>query len=349
MNYNFTTKSVDFLDTTIWVDEEGFIQTTLYTKPCRVVQYLLPSSSHPSHITKNIPYSLGYRLRRIESTEDRFKSNLEKLRQDLLQRGYADTIIKQAFNRVVQLDRAKTLEKVYKETEHRVTLVIPFDKRLPNISSILHHRLRCLVDRDPLAKTYMSKPPRVTYTKTCSVRDLLVRSKVPPTTARSARRQVNMGFKKCGKRSDCSVCQHSVNSSTHTCTSTGEIFIITSSATCTTPRVIYCITCVKNTGQCVQLGGPQYIGCTDRMLKTRFSEHVGSVTQPCQENTSKSVGVHFRSAGHHHSDMRVLPIEKVRSKDRFVLEAREAYWIKKYKTVKAKAVDVIEHGMNMKA
>ena len=42
-------------------------------------------------------------------------------------------------------------------------------------------------------------------------------------------------------------------------------------------------------------------------------------------------------------------IEKVRSKDRFVLEAREAYWIKKYRVVKAKAVDVLEHGMNMKA
>ena len=72
------------------------------------------------------------------------------------------------------------------------------------------------------------------------------------------------------------------------------------------------------------------------------------MTQPSQENTSKSVGVHFRSAGHHHSDMRVLPIEKVRSKDRFVLEAREAYWIKKYRVVKDKAVDALEHGMNMK-
>ena len=45
--------------------------------------------------------------------------------------------------------------------------------------------------------------------------------------------------------------------------------------------------------------------------------------------------------------MRVLPIEKVRSKDRFVLEAREAYWIKQYKAVKLQSVDVIEHGMNM--
>ena len=77
-NYNFETKAVDFLDTTIWVDQEGYIQTTLYTKPSRVVQYLLPSSSHPSHITKNIPYSLAYRLRRIESIEANFQANGKK-------------------------------------------------------------------------------------------------------------------------------------------------------------------------------------------------------------------------------------------------------------------------------
>ena len=38
VNYDFQTKKVDFLDTTIWVDNGGFIQTTLYTKPGRVVQ-----------------------------------------------------------------------------------------------------------------------------------------------------------------------------------------------------------------------------------------------------------------------------------------------------------------------
>ena len=70
--------------------------------------------------------------------------------------------------------------------------------------------------------------------------------------------------------------------------------------------------------------------------------------QPGQSNTSKSVGVHFRSAGHSHSDMRVLPIEKVRSSDPFVLEARERYWIQKYQSVKDQAVDVVEHGMNIK-
>ena len=83
-NYNFETRKVDFLDTTLWVDDEGFIQSTLYSKPSRVVQYLMPSSSHPSHITKNIPYSLAYRLLRIECTPAFFEKNLLQLEKELL-------------------------------------------------------------------------------------------------------------------------------------------------------------------------------------------------------------------------------------------------------------------------
>ena len=133
VNFDFETKKVDFLDTTLWVDSEGYIQSTLFTKPDRVVQYLLPSSSHPSHITRNIPYSLAYRLRRIESTETLFESNLVKLEQELLQRGYSKTSVRTAFAKVKTLTRDSTLEKVVKQADGRVTLVIPFDKRLPNI------------------------------------------------------------------------------------------------------------------------------------------------------------------------------------------------------------------------
>ena len=81
------------------------------------------------------------------------------------------------------------------------------------------------------------------------------------------------------------------------------------------------------------MAGQQYVGCTARMLKTRFSEHVGSATQPSQALTTKPVGQHFRLPGHSHCDMRVTPVEKVRSSDQFVLEARESYWIKKYGAV----------------
>ena len=90
------------------------------------------------------------------------------------------------------------------------------------------------------------------------------------------------------------------------------------------------------------------MGCTGRTLRTRFSEHVGTATQQCHINTNKPVGAHFRLPGHSQADMRVVPIEKVRSSDKMILEARESFWIQKYKAVKQFQVDHIEHGLNLK-
>ena len=40
--------------------------------------------------------------------------------------------------------------------------------------------------------------------------------------------------------------------------------------------------------------------------------------------------------------------KKAASKDSFVVEARESFWIRKYDCVKRKSVKDIEHGLNMK-
>ena len=115
-----------------------------------------------------------------------------------------------------------------------------------------------------------------------------------------------------------------------------------------TTGVVYSVTCNKQSGECGKVGGLQYVGNTTRPGKVRFGEHLGSVTQPCQESTTKPVGVHFRSPGHTHANMVFLPVEKIRSKDKFVMEARESYWIDKYKSVKVTDSETIEHGLNLK-
>ena len=89
------------------------------------------------------------------------------------------------------------------------------------------------------------------------------------------------------------------------------------------------------------------MGYTSRPGKVRFSEHLGSATQQCQQDTQKPVGVHFRMAGHSHSDMVYLPIERVHTRDKFVFEARESFWIKQYNSVKIKAVNQIEARLNL--
>ena len=92
-NYDVTKKSVPFLDMQVSIDSEGYIKTDLFTKETAKCTYLLPSSCHPAHITKNIPYSLGYRLLRICSDKNDFVKRLGELKTDLMSRNYHCKII----------------------------------------------------------------------------------------------------------------------------------------------------------------------------------------------------------------------------------------------------------------
>ena len=79
--HDSNTNSCNFLDLTIKI-EGGKIITDLYRKETSKPSSLLPSSSHPNHITANIAYSLAFRLLRICSSEDLFEERLKELRND---------------------------------------------------------------------------------------------------------------------------------------------------------------------------------------------------------------------------------------------------------------------------
>ena len=84
MEYDQDTRSVNYLDIPITINDQGYIETDLYTKPNLKNQLLLPYSAHPPFITKNIVYSLAVRLVRIVSDpaqrEVRFKQLADRLR-----------------------------------------------------------------------------------------------------------------------------------------------------------------------------------------------------------------------------------------------------------------------------
>ena len=242
-HFNFKTKTVNFLDMTIFIDDHGFIQTTLFTKPGKLCQYLLPTSCHPGHITKNIPYSLAYRLLRIESVKENLTKNLTILKMDLLSRNYSLRSIQEAFEKVNQLDRINTLSKKCQQVSNRITLVIPFHKSLPKISSILQKHWRILTDKCQLAKNFMPEPPMVCYTRDRNLRDILVRAKLPPPTRSLPRRLVRNGFVKCNKRGDCNLCIHSFNYTSVKCFNSDmyEEISLKTSISCMDKIVIYCI------------------------------------------------------------------------------------------------------------
>ena len=67
----------------------GIIETDIFTKPTDKHQHLILSSSgHPHYPKKAIPFSLALRLRRICSTDAKFKHLINELKTYLLARGY---------------------------------------------------------------------------------------------------------------------------------------------------------------------------------------------------------------------------------------------------------------------
>ena len=174
----------------------------------------------------------------------------------------------------------------------------------------------------------------LSFTRTKNLRDILIRAQLPPPSHRQSSRNKTEGFKKCN----------------YTCPVTNKTVNISTPITCT-DKGVYLAFCRKDNGQCSQVA-PTYVGeCGEgenSSFTHRFSAHLGSATQPCQADTVKPVGRHFRLPGHEpHSDLVMIPIEKIGDKEPFLRKAREAYYIKLFSTQKKVSVFEIEHGLNI--
>ena len=74
---------------------------------------------------------------------------------------------------------------------------------------------------------------------------------------------------------------------------------------------------------------------TSRTFRERMGEHRD---YPKRDQLTEPSGEHFNKRGHSVSDLKGQVLEKVRSKDPFVLRARESMLIKKF--------DTFRHGLN---
>lgn len=325
---NLRPRSVDFLDTTVWIDELGKFQTDLFVKDTDKVTYLLPSSAHPGHITKNIPYSLGYRLKRICSSDYNFKIRREELKVNLKSRGYTDKVLENALTRVDLISRNEALKKVErKKNTNRIVFATTYDPRLPSITAIVKKHYN-MCKNDPDFENSFPETPIVGYRRSKNIGEYLTRAKLYPINSLELRRRA--GFQKCSRmgQAGCLMCHYSVNTSQHKSAYDGKLYNIQSRIKCTDTFLIYSIQCRK----CPSI---EYVGQTTQTASTRFYNHRSDVTT---KKLAKPVANHFNLPGHKLSDLVFLPFEKLRVKDKTMLDVRERYWISKKGTHK--------HGLN---
>ena len=239
--YNVSTKSVPFLDMVVSVDDNGMIQTDLYQKSTSVIQYLLPTSCHPAHVCRNIPFSLGYRLLRLCSKPEDLGIRLDQLKEALLSRGYNPKVISGAFTKVKAITRKDALKKVEKTQRSRmVPLVITYHPTLPSIAQIVRKHWSVMIQDDFRLEKCFPAPPVVAYRRSKNLKDLLIRAKLP-IGKRSGRKKG--GFTKCG--GFCNVCTFNESTSSHKNSKTGEVWKINTELSCKSQDVVYKIRCGK--------------------------------------------------------------------------------------------------------
>jgi hypothetical protein len=104
LTHEVSKTKISSLDATTTV-KEGNMTTDLYSKPTDKHQYLSPSSCHPKHCFKSIPFSQAIRVKRIRSTVETTKQRLGDLRHHLKKRGYNDKVIESGFSKASEINR----------------------------------------------------------------------------------------------------------------------------------------------------------------------------------------------------------------------------------------------------
>ena len=340
--HNRDDNSCNFLDLNIKI-ENGKICTDLYRKETDKPTALLPSSSHPGHITANIVYSMGFRLLRICSSEEIFLQRLEELKHDfLIPRKYKPSLIDKEFMKVrkipgenFKVQRREALKKVERisGTKNRVVAPLDYNPLLPPASGVFkkHHK-SLLLSAPHLAEIFPS-PPMPAYRQPRNIRSILCRSKLFPVNRSNRLKRATHrdapGWNKCGKQ--CKVCPYTLDKTQAvTGTASGYVHEITQAVTCDTSNCVYYWKCIK--ANCQDFPNCEYIGMTTRKFKDRLAEHRD---YPKRNVITEPSGFHFNQPGHTVAHLKGLVLEKVRNQDPFVLKAREHLLIQKFNTFRA--------------
>ena len=305
-----TSCSIPFLDTLCSI-KNGKIITDLYRKPTDRNMYLLTSSCHPAHVTTNIPFSLALRIIRICSEPESRDQRLSELKQLLLDRGYKAKIVDAAISKAKQIPRNEALKKVVKnKTSDRPVFVATFDRRWPSFSNIVNKHWRALTTNPHMA-TIFPKPPLIAYKRPQTIKDKLIRARVPSPPSRPKR--VLNGMIKCNK--PCSICPFIKVQKAVKSTSNSKVVDLHKHHTCEDKNICYILECKK----CRM----QYIGETDRTLKDGYLEHRGYIRREKLE----------KSTGHDISDMSISVLERIYSTDPLYRKIRESYYIEQFESL----------------
>ena len=201
---------------------------------------------------------------------------------------------------------------------------------MPKAGEVLNKHYRAMIRKNEELKEAFPSNPLVGLRQPKNLRRILCSSRLHPVGRNSnlKRRTHNdsPGWKRC--RKPCPICPYTLNDCTEVVSQvTGYSHSIDTPVTCSTENCVYYWKCTKE--NCPDFPQCEYIGMTKRTFQKRLSEHRD---YPKRDVFTEPSGEHFSKRGHSVANLKGQVLEKVKSKDPFVLKARESFLIKKFDT-----------------
>ena len=306
------------LDPTLYL-VDGFIRTDVYSKPTDSHLYLPPSSCHPKHVFKAIPFGVATRLKRNCSEETFFTKRTAEYKGYLVNQGYPPKLVNDQFSKASAISRNDLLKTRLKETKKLFPFVTTFNPTLPNVGSIIKKHWSILQSNPKLKELFPRGSIIPSFRRSKNLKELLAPSRFRSTAVGQPIHQTNGSFK-CN-RSRCDLCQNFfVQSKSFLSLQTGKKYTINSRISCDSKNVIYLASCKK-----CRL---QYVGSTTTDFRIRFRNHKSAMLT---NKTTCEVAVHFNKTSHVLTDFSFQCIDQVQALNNpnnidKLLITKEAYW-----------------------
>ena len=181
-DYTFSHKTVNFLDTTIYLNNDNKLESDLYIKPTDRTLLLHHNSFHPHSCKKGIIFSQALRYRRIITDDQLLQQRLNNLLVILINRGYTHKTITEAFQ---QATKHTHIELLYKDkTPNNIKspiFVVTYNDNTTYIGQILCKHWH-LIEKDPTLSILWPEAPVVAYQRNKNLKDSLVCAKLTTNT-----------------------------------------------------------------------------------------------------------------------------------------------------------------------
>ena len=325
----FSTSCVNFLDTTVTINHDHSIKTSLYQKPTDRHNFVHQKSYHPFSTKKALPYSQALRIRRICSTAEDERTAIKDLKDQFKARGYKESLLEEAIERANSKDRKELLRPRSKQSvKAPLTLVTTFNKTLPNLKNVLAKNWDLLSINKDIAKKF-TKEPLIAYRRNPNLQQLLGGNKIEKN--RVVKRKRN----KVGKCTPCKsnlaykCCRQIKSTSTFRNRITGKEYRIFHQVNCRDRNIIYLLECIK-------CNEKAYVGKSEPPANLRINGH----RSDAKKTDKLAVDTHFRQPGHiFERDAKFTIIEKIETSNlkkeevTNLLLRREDFWMKKLQTI----------------